>query len=108
MVQENAANAEEAAATSTQLKEQAEHMRDFVNRLMVLVEGGQGDAETGGGAEVNLLQNPAVKHPQARPGARVHKQGTAKMTSSRTFTGTPGGSKTAEKHVSTGNGKVDF
>ena len=42
VVQENAANAEEAAATSTQLKEQSEHMREFVNRLIVLVEGGQG------------------------------------------------------------------
>ena len=66
VVQENAANAEEAAATSTQLKEQAEHMRDFVNRLMFLVEGGQGDAETGVGAEVNVLKDSAVKNPQDR------------------------------------------
>ena len=49
VVQENAAHAEEAATTSTQMKEQAEQMLDFVNRLMALVEGRLDEAETGGG-----------------------------------------------------------
>jgi hypothetical protein len=39
VVQENAANAEDGAATSTQLKEQAELMLHFVNRLTLLIEG---------------------------------------------------------------------
>jgi len=43
-----------AAATSTQLKEPAEQTHHFLNRLMVLVEGRQGDAETGGSKGVNL------------------------------------------------------
>ena len=39
VVQENASNAEEAATTSTQLKEQAEQHDRFRNRLMALIEG---------------------------------------------------------------------
>ncbi|MGA2403654.1 MAG: methyl-accepting chemotaxis protein, partial [Syntrophobacteraceae bacterium] len=108
VVQENAANAEEAAATSTQLKEQAERMLHFVSRLMVLIEGRTGDAETGGGPGVNLLQDWAVKDPQDRPGAGVQKQETAKTTSPGTFHGIPGGSKAAEKHVSPADGRGDF
>ena len=104
VVQENAANAEEAATTSTQLKEQAEQMRDFVNRLMVLVEGGQGYAETGGITGVKHSQDLTVKI----PGTRVYKQATAKMTSPRTFPEKPGGSKAEEFHVSTDSGEVDF
>ncbi len=57
VVQENAANAEEAASTSTQMQEQAEHMIDFVNRLMVLVKGRADDAQTDGGPRVNILRD---------------------------------------------------
>jgi methyl-accepting chemotaxis protein len=73
VVQKNATNAEEGAATSTRLKEPAERMLNFVNRLMALIEGRPGDAGTGGGPGVNLLQDSAVKNPQDRPGAGVPK-----------------------------------
>jgi methyl-accepting chemotaxis protein len=63
VVQENAANAEEAATTSTQMQEQAEHMLDFVNRLVALVEGRTEDADTGGGPRENILQNSEDKNP---------------------------------------------
>jgi hypothetical protein len=108
VVQENAAHAEEAAVTSTQMKEQAENMLDFVNRLMALVEGRLDEAETGGGPGVDLLQDWAVKNAQDRPGAEVRKQETANMTSARTFPRKPGGSKAAEKHVSLANGRGGF
>ncbi len=39
VVQENAANAEEAASTSSQLKTQADNMIGFVNSLIFLIEG---------------------------------------------------------------------
>jgi hypothetical protein len=45
VVQENASNAEEAAATSTQLKAQADNMMTFVTGLISLIEGGEGQAE---------------------------------------------------------------
>jgi methyl-accepting chemotaxis protein len=51
VAQENAANAENAASASTQLKEQAEQMLGFVNRLMALLEGSSEDelANSAGG-----------------------------------------------------------
>ena len=108
VVQENAANAEEAAATAAQLEEQAERMLHFVSRLVVLIEGRQGDAGTDGGPGMNLLQDSAVKNPQGRPGAGVQKHEKAKTTSPGTFHGIPGGSKTAGKHVSHANGRGGF
>ncbi len=107
VVQENAANAEEAAATSAQLKGQAENMIGFVNRLMALIDGHPGDAGTGGPG-VNLLQDSAVKTPKDRPVAGVQKQQTAKTTSPGVFHGIPGGSKAAQKHVSAANGRGGF
>jgi len=109
VVQENAANAEEAAATSTQLEKQAERMLHFVSRLMALIEGRQDDAETDGDPGANLFQDSAEQNPQdQRPGAGVQKQQTAKTTSPGTFHGIPGGSKAAQKHVSAANGRSGF
>ena len=48
VIQNNAANAEEAASASTQLNEQAEHMLGFVDRLMVLLEGYSNEARARG------------------------------------------------------------
>jgi methyl-accepting chemotaxis protein len=109
VVQENAANAEEAAATSTQLEKQAERMLHFVSRLMALIEGHEGDAGTDGGPEDNLLQDSAVQNPQdRRPGAGARKHETAKTTSPGIFHGIPGGSKAAQKHASHVNDTGDF
>jgi methyl-accepting chemotaxis protein len=57
VVQENAANAEEASATSTQMQEQAERMLDFVNRLLALVKGRADDAQTGDSPRVNIRRD---------------------------------------------------
>ncbi len=48
VIQKNAANAEEAAAASSQWKEQAEHMLGFVDRLIVLLEGYSKEARARG------------------------------------------------------------
>ena len=105
VVQENAANAEEAAATSTQLEKQAERMLHFVSRLMALIEGRQDDAETDGDPGANLFQDSAEQNPQdQRPGAGAQKHETAKTASPGTVHGIPGGSKAAQKHVSHANG----
>ena len=97
VVQENAANAEEAAATSIGLTQQAERMLHFVTRLVVLIEGRTSDAATRDGQGSNLLQDPGVKNPQDRPDAGVQKQETAKTTSPGAFYGIPGGSKSCRK-----------
>ncbi len=109
VVQKNAANAQEAATTSSELKEQAEHMLGFVNRLMALIEGRQDDSEQGGGPGGNTLQQSAAK-PNDGPGADSKSSSRARPLERRrggragVSTLTPGGSKAAEDQVSSGNG----
>jgi hypothetical protein len=53
VVQENAANAEEAASTSSQLKEQADNMMKFVDGLISLIEGTEGGSKAEGGMSIH-------------------------------------------------------
>jgi xanthosine utilization system XapX-like protein len=108
VAQENAANAENAASASTQLKGQAEQMLSFVNRLIALLEGGSDEAEAhGGGGEA--FQERAAKNAQDRHGAAgVQKHKAAGADSPRIFTGTPGGSQPVQKYDSAVNAGGSF
>jgi len=108
VVQENAANAEEAAATSTQMQEQAEQMLGFVNRLVVLIEGSQDKAGAGGGPGVNKLQKSAAREPKDGPGTGTHSEKRTKLTPQVDLAGISGGSKVAESPLSSGNGESVF
>ncbi len=108
VVQENASNAEEAAATSTQLEDQSGRMLHVVGRLIDLIEGHSDDAGTDGGQAVHLLQGSAVKNRHGRSGAAAQNHKAAKTASPRTLHGIQGGSKATEKHVTPANDMGGF
>jgi hypothetical protein len=60
VVQENAANAEQAATTSTRMNDQARQMIDFVDRLIVLIDGENGarshDAKEGAARKIHTVR----------------------------------------------------
>ncbi len=47
VVQQNAANSEESAAASEALNAQAEHLKEFVQQLVAIVDGAANEAGTG-------------------------------------------------------------
>jgi hypothetical protein len=110
VIQENASNAEEAAATSTQLQEQAEHMLGFVNRLVALIEGGLDDAGAPGGRNGNEFRKSKVKENHEGLEAGIRKHTTPMMTSAGSLPGisTSGGSKAAPSPLSSSNGEDVF
>ncbi len=61
VVQQNAANAEESAATSEELNAQAEQMKKYVTDLVAVV-GGCGNKESGGGVIVKAKGRRARKN----------------------------------------------
>ncbi|HYA40804.1 MAG TPA: methyl-accepting chemotaxis protein [Syntrophobacteraceae bacterium] len=106
VAQENAANAKNAASASTQLKEQAEQMLGFVNRLMNLLEGSSDEAgtETAGG---EMLREREAKDSLDAPdaaGAQKHKAAGADQPGVFPVPAMPGDSKAAGKHVRATNG----
>ena len=66
VIQKNAANAEEAASASTQLKEQAEQMLGFVNRLMALLEGKSDNARAHVHPDGSQSREPAEQNHRDR------------------------------------------
>jgi hypothetical protein len=63
VTQSNAANAEESAAAAEQLNAQAEHMKEVVRGLRVMVEGGtgrDGATDINLGASRHAWQNAAI------------------------------------------------
>ena len=107
VVQQNAANAEEAASASEEMSAQAEQMKEFVSELKCLVDGSKGNNRAASAAA--MYRNTAAGQTARSPRRVFARREKANSVSPKSIGKDPGPSKRPDQLIPFDDGEIsDF